>query len=325
MDQRVTSVPLKNIVGYLGERAKLRLGVSNDAIVSKAIFGKDVLLNLKDLEQKYLAADCVREPENLFVYRALSRSKLADSFVDIGANCGHVAASIVHDYKHVILFEPNPKLASVLRTIFEGFENVSINECAIVGEESVGKILLTVPQESSGLATLGGTALSQKHEKSDTYEVSANTLEAATKDVSLANAYIKIDVEGFEYQVIDSARDLISRDRPIVGFEALSREAAERCSSLFKNCDFYCARFSFLEHGGALTRSALGIMKAVLIGGAIDFIKIDNFSESELNNFSQVYSVPKEKSAAFEVALAEYATMVSVWDIAGIETWSQFG
>lgn len=325
MNNKLASFELRGLLSYLVTRMKLRFldkrssGSSKTTIV---ILGQKVDLDLMDLEQKYLAADCIREPENLIVYRAIADSRLVDTFMDVGANCGHVAASVMTNFAQVLLFEPNPKLAELLRYIFKTQSNIAIRECAIVDEASVGKLSLTVPDESSGLATLGGTDLSKQHDRVHTYDVRASTLAAEVEGFSVKSAYIKIDVEGFEANIIKSAKVLINRERPIVGFEALSNEAALNCAKLFEDYVFYCARFSFLENGGALSRSIPGIMKALIFGARIEVLKLQNVESSKLNNFSQIYSVPREKAEAFERSILNYAAANPVFSLKSLKTWS---
>jgi FkbM family methyltransferase len=317
----IEKIKLTGLFIYLLGRAKMRFLQSRKKISIK-IFGQRVTLDPKDLEQKYFAEDCVREPENLFVYKSLSRYGVAKTFVDIGANCGHVAASVVEDFQRVILFEPNPKLAELLRKIFSDFKTVEIKECAIVGKETIGIVQLTVPEESSGLATLGGTHLSNKRSSASTYDVRATTLESEISESMLGEAYIKVDVEGFEYEVLNSARELIVKTRPIVGFEALSLEAAQKCISLFKDCKFYCARFDFLEPGGALSKSTIGILRSLIAGGAIEVLELDVLSPINLNNFSQIYAVPNEKSEQFENSVRSFSKDIGSLDFSTLKTWS---
>ena len=324
MNKTIAKIKLSGVFPYLAKRAKLRfLSVNkNNAFQPTTILGHEVILDLNDLEQKYFASDCIREPENLFVYRAISDSGLVNTFIDIGANCGHVASSIVSDYSNVLLFEPNPKLAELLRTVFSDKDNVTIKECAIVDDESTGELLLTVPDESSGLATLGATTLSDQHEKTHEYSVKASTLEEEAKDFDIDNAYIKIDIEGFEKEVIQSAKELINTKRPIVGFEALSKEAATTCAEMFDNYAFYCSRFDFLENGGALSNSISGISKMVLSGANIEVLRMDNIANGDLRNFSQVYSVPLEKTSEFEEAITKYLTKNPSINLYHLSSWS---
>ena len=324
MYQIIATVKIHGLLSYLWVRVKLRFN-----LISKVASGLHYIinnqlvnLNLKDLEQKYLAADCVREPENLIVYRAIAASKLAINFVDIGANCGHVSLSIMNDYDNILLFEPNPRLANLLRSIFIFNKNVIIKECAIVDIDSVGSLTLTVPDYSSGLATLGETVLSAQHDKVHLYKVKASTLESEMKDLSLiTNSYIKIDVEGFESKIIKSMQLLINRHRPIVGFEALSLAAALDCVNYFEGYIFYCARFNFLETGGALSRSKICAMSAVIFGAGIDIIRLNKINEIKLENFSQIYAIPKEKSDAFEKSIIIFVVNNPVIKLKMLKTW----
>jgi FkbM family methyltransferase len=325
MNIKLASFKLRGLFSYLVTRTKLRfLDKKSSEPIRKTvvILGKKVELDLMDLEQKYLAADCVREPENLIVYRAIADSGLVDTFIDVGANCGHVAVSVLSNYKQVLLFEPNPKLAKLLRDIFGTQSNIAIRECAIVDETSVGKLTLTVPDDSSGLATLGSTDLSKKHDQVHSYDVRTSTLASEVKGFSVGSAYIKIDVEGFELNIINSAKALINTERPIVGFEALSNEAALNCAKIFEDYVFYCARFDFLENGGALSRSFPGIMKAMITGAQIEVLRIQNVRDSNLNNFSQIYSVPREKSEEFEKSILSYVSANPIFDFKNLKTWS---
>jgi FkbM family methyltransferase len=325
MNSSFAKFKLSGLFPYLLTRLKLRFfnkvnAQSPGKVVS--IFGRTVSLSMVDLEQKYLAADCIREPENLLVYRAISGSGLVNTFIDIGANCGHVAASILNNYAHILLFEPNPKLAELLRKIYGDQKHVEIKECAIVDEASVGALTLTVPDDSSGLATLGGTHLSDQHGQFQTFRIKASTLAEEVKSYDLAVSYIKIDVEGFEANIIQSAKNLINERRSIVGFEALSSTAAINCSKLFDNHVFYCARFDFLENGGALSKSIMGMAKALVFGANIEILKLDNLEGSDLANFSQIYAVPAEKAHEFEKSILSYSASVQTLDLNRLKAWS---
>jgi FkbM family methyltransferase len=324
MNDVVAKFKLSGLITYLFRRVKLRLVGSRRNVAPQAsmhIFDQPIELSTVDLEQKYLAADCIREPENLLVYRAIAHAGVVDTFVDIGANCGHVAASILHNYSQILLFEPNPKLAALLRKIFAQQSHVKIVERAIVDEASVGSLTLFVPDDSSGLATLGETHLSIQQKNAQTYGITGSTLALEADGYDLAKAYIKIDVEGFEENIIRSAMTLIDKQRPIVGFEALSNAAANSCGKLFESHAFYCSRFDFLENGGALSRSAWGILKAIFFGAHIEVVRINNLMDVELENFSQIYAVPRERSTSFERAIANYSDLVKVVNLNELRSW----
>jgi FkbM family methyltransferase len=315
MTSIVAKHPVKGLAPYLMQRVRLRLAKGQQGVEAH-IRGKSVTLDCRDIEQKYFAADCIKEPENLMVYTALAESGVVDSFVDIGANCGHVASSILPHFKSLVLIEPNPKLMRILRELYDDTAKVRLVECAIVDEASVGELTLKVPVGSSGLASLGATELVKDVGEFEHHVVKATTLEAATVGADLSKAYVKIDVEGFEEKVISSASQLFTRARPIVGFEALSRDAAARCADLFHDCDFFHARFGFMHASGSLRQSAAGIAAACLQGADFVVLEEPDMWRASAQNFSQVFAVPKEKSAAFRNALTSWSGRNPAIDLA---------
>ena len=322
MPIKIASIKLKKLPTYLLKRAFLRFAPLRLLSISDRIKINNcfITINKKDLEQKYLAIDCVREPENLILYKAISSFGIAKNFIDIGANCGHVSLSVVKDFKIVILFEPNPKLHPILTGMFKDYDHVLIKKCAIVDNEHIGFMNLNVPESSSGLATLGDFLL-KKSGNTSSYKIKANILSKEVSSQHLKNAYIKIDVEGLEEKIINSIHPIINRYKPIVGFEALSTLSAIRCMRHFKGYSFYCARFNFLENGGALSRSAFGIFKTLFFGSSIDVIKIRNFNRMKFNNFSQIYAVPNTKAINFESSIKEYFNNLGSYDLSEAKAW----
>jgi FkbM family methyltransferase len=320
----VTSIKLNHLGPYLLRRAVLRVLPAFPRRRKVRIFGQRVELDLADLEQKYLAADCVREPENYFVYSALSAAGMVDTFIDIGANCGHVAASLVYRYKSLVLIEPNPNLANLLKAVFSKLDNVTIKETAITSEELEGTIELRVPKSSSGLATLSKTHLHELRKDVQSHSVTASTLRHVLSDSDLRSCYIKIDVEGYEQQIIESSVKLLREFRPIVGFEALTKEAAKTCGALFDNYKFYCARFDFLDSSGALTKSIVSSVRASLRGsGHLVVLNLASLETLELDNFSQIFSVPAERSLEFENSIEAYSRSQAEFDLRSLRTWKR--
>lgn len=317
MNQLISKLKLTGILRYLASRAYMRT-IPRTGSAPKFIRGRQVSLDLADAEQRYMYRDCIREPENTIIYMAMAKYGLANTFIDIGANCGHVALSIIDYYSSILLYEPNPVLASLLRKMFHGSMNVQVNEKAIVGSSAISEVKLFVPFNSSGLATVVGTHLNDSSSAQE-YSVAGTTLSAEFGSRSLANAYIKIDVEGQEYDILSSSQELFRLHRPIVGFEALSSELLAKCASLFENCYFYCSRFDFLEPGGSLVRSPYGLLKAFVFGGSIEVLQVDPYTVVSLSNFSQVYAVPYEKRERFEAAVQNFFATHSPLDLTSVD------
>jgi FkbM family methyltransferase len=306
---KIVQINLKRLANYLFDRARMRLIVSNDkknqkdVIANKQIFGKSISLNLKDLDQRYLFEDHIREPENIFVYSALARAGLCNTFIDIGANFGHDAILIEKEYNKVILIEPNPTAVSVLEIMFSNNEKVSIINGAIIGKDSSKELFLKVPKDSSALASIVDSPLMR--EDIETIRCKGYNLHECVSVADLPKSYIKIDVEGGEYDILSDIVSEVMMAKAIVGFEALSREFATKCALLFDGYTYYYAKFDFLDDDGSLMKSPFRLLMALLgIRSSISVYKINDkdFSKAP-DNYSQVYCVPVEKEEDFEKAI----------------------
>ena len=304
--KEVISISLSGLSGYLTNRAYMR---TVQRIVPKKrytdinLLGNLMNIDRHDLEQMYLETDCVREPENIFMYRALANSGLCTSFIDIGANYGHVASKIYQYYKKVVLIDANPNAATFLRKMFSNQKHVDIKHCALVGDPAIETVTLLVPEASSGLAHLSTSKNAFHTTDEQSFECEATTLDNMLAGEAIDSAYVKIDVEGLEYSVIQGGGNSLKRNNVIVGFEALSHQVATECCSLFPDHTFFFGRFDFLTSSGALTKSVPGVLRSIVRGGNIVIYKFTDISEVPLENFSQIVAVPTATVDKFENAL----------------------
>ncbi len=315
------SLPTSGVRKYLLARASMRLprrrfAARNNAKVER--LGKWLSIDRRDLEQAYFEADCVREPENIFLFRAIAKHGLCRRFVDIGANYGHIALKVLPYFEKLTLVDANPNAISFLRRLFADEPKVEIHHFAVVESDQRKAVTLVVPNESSGLARIDnakqdadGTAVS--------FECPATTLDLLLEPMGDQSIYIKVDVEGFEVQVLEGGSSLRSSPSVIVGFEAWSRVAAEQCCALFPEHIFYFARLDFVDRSGALTNSWLGLVRAALFGGTISVHRFKSPDEVPYDHFSQIIAVPIALQSRFEEAiLAERESLRGVLDLHSI-------
>lgn len=308
--KKILTLRLTGLPSYMLMRARMRFfrrSPRGDVRVQKALLGRSVTLDGADLEQNYLIEDCVREPENTFLYTAVAKGGLADVFVDVGANCGHVALQVFDAYKELILVDANPKAFEVLESIFGSEQKVTLIHAALVNDSSIGFVDLKVPDGHSGLGSLVHDDSVAGH----TYHCKASTLDAVLERQQGSKIYVKIDVEGAEQSVIEGGLAAIDRLDPLVGFEALSKDEAIASGKYFTDHTFYFGRFGFLDRSGALTRSLPGLLKALVTGGSIDIYKTHDLQDLEFDNFSQLVAVRRSETGAFEAALASHAKSMS--------------
>lgn len=159
------------------------------------------------------------------VTRLLSRlAPLSGAAVDVGANIGThtlTLAQSVGPSGAVLAFEPNPPIRLVLEQnlALNKLTNVHVFSCAL-GDKS-GILPLRVPQAGSaeysnmGLASL--VALETPH---DLVDVPVRTLDTVFGESGLNRLdVVKIDVQGYECQVLAGMAGILERYRPAVVFE----------------------------------------------------------------------------------------------------------
>ncbi len=169
--------------------------------------------------------------------------------IDIGANKGVYSQALSRLSREVLAFEPNPKMFALLSRSVPA--NVKTFEVAL--SNAAGTAELILPIQRSGRFSNQGATLQTK--KLDAKEFATRTVEQRTldsydvRDVS----FIKIDVEGFEIEVLEGAQATLARERPVLLVEIDENhakrpvaEAIEIVEGYDYDC-YYCSRTS-LKH-----------------------------------------------------------------------------
>lgn len=141
---------------------------------------------------------------------------------DIGANSGIYTFWLCRVATGVTAFEPNPKLASLLKAKFASLiasGRLRVESCALSDGE--GAIVLHVPR-SSALASVEAGAVGAHGEAVEAVTVPRVTLDRFGDHPV---GFLKIDVEGHEAAVIGGGLNLIGRDRPNLLIEAEERHS----------------------------------------------------------------------------------------------------
>ena len=139
------------------------------------------------------------------------------TFIDVGANFGTfslLASRMVGANGRVIAIEPQARLGVMIResAALSGVKNCDVMQLALGSEQKT--LELIVPSDDSGRAGFyQGFSGRHKHTVERVNVVTLDSLDL--KSVSL----IKIDVEGSEIDVLDGARETLSRCKPAVLIE----------------------------------------------------------------------------------------------------------
>jgi len=129
--------------------------------------------------------------------------------VDIGANIGLTSSIFSRHASHVHAFEPSPKVFPLLK------ENIKSNRLHNV----------TVHKLAIGAATgtvhfAGGSAFGYMSQDETNPKVNLDTLDNIVAKLGLSRLdLLKIDVEGYERDVLDGARETIKQFKPTIYME----------------------------------------------------------------------------------------------------------
>lgn len=181
-------------------------------------------------------------------------------FLDIGANIGNHTCFFAQRFSRTISAEPSEVVASILRSnvLLNGLQDkVTIVEAAI--SDRNGSAL----HYTSTGDNLGGSSLDDT--RRDTLSTKGKEVQVITGDVMVSSAasvgelvsFVKIDVEGHEYAVIEGLVETLRRDHPVLLFEADSGPAAHKCLELLRQLG-YC---KFIEIIGDADVNATGIVR----------------------------------------------------------------
>ena len=165
--------------------------------------------------------------------------------LDIGANIGIMTVHLARTIRNVLVFsfEPMPNNINAFLRIIKFFKlkNVQLFEMALGNSE--GEIEMVMPIISNvrmqGLSHVVHESIPENNE-GEKFKVPLKKLDNlieimnATKRISA----IKIDVENFEFFVLDGAKNLLLKHKPIVYAELWENENRENCFELFKQINY---------------------------------------------------------------------------------------
>ena len=145
------------------------------------------------------------------------------AFIDIGVNVGQTLIKLrsVDKDREYIGFEPNPSCVFYIEELIKknNFKNTSVIPVGISDKDEV--LPLNIYSENNltdSAASIIEDFRTQKiHKKIFVPVFSAKTIHNVFSNIG----FIKIDVEGAELEVIESFKDVLSRDRPFVFIEIL--------------------------------------------------------------------------------------------------------
>lgn len=210
--------------------------------------------------------------------------------IDVGGCGGEYACVMAGMFKEVLSIEPTPEMAAKLRVSLPA--NCQVLECAL--GRVTGEVNLRIPRVGGHRAHALSTVANHDFAFSDigvvdTVKVKQTTIDELVKEKSLKSVFIKIDVEGYEGEVLQGAMDTIELLRPIflIEIEKRHNEKFQELFSLLTSrgyTPYHC-------RGGKLEPSGVAIVDASYDGLIADGISgmaeviASRAAEKYINNF----------------------------------------
>jgi len=163
--------------------------------------------------------------------------KPGDTFVDIGANHGSfsvMASEIVGNDGLVIAFEPQPKLASLVRQSLTATAKASFRVHEAGCSDRNGSAEFFIPRAGSGSAGIFPSFSARNGHRNLSIQL-ATLDEALSAERITGRMFIKLDIEGSEFSALMGARKTVEQFRPTILFELnpeSSRAAGHTTSDL---------------------------------------------------------------------------------------------
>jgi FkbM family methyltransferase len=220
-----------NLIEVVARRTKRALGLSDNSRVVCAIrpryesmlqhlYSRRGLSRTVRGEEQIRLLPCARlvpeeyEPQ---VFALLKRTiKPGSVILDVGANVGVLAMFMARwcgSEGHVHAFEPNPTTRQIL------IDHVRLN--GLSNRIAVSPLALSDTEGTTtfyGIGISGKSALSKVNigQNANQFQVSVSTVDAYCNSLYIKPSLIKIDVEGFEFNVLNGARNTLKEFRPAV-------------------------------------------------------------------------------------------------------------
>ena len=193
-------------------------------ILKKIFFSQSYLLKkrlIRAINDNY-------EKELPIIDRFSDKSKNA---LDIGVYRGVYSLKLSQNFNQIHAFEPNPLLFPYLNTNLKKIiKNINLYNLAL--SNNSGKTELKLPVRSKSifkenieeLYQLGAASIHPKNQFENFKKVQVKV--EKLDNISINNiGFIKIDVEGHELEVIEGAKNTITKDKPILLVEIEKRHS----------------------------------------------------------------------------------------------------
>jgi FkbM family methyltransferase len=171
-------------------------------------------------------------------YLRYARFGSNDLVFDVGAYCGYSSYCFAQRAGKVIAFEPDPESYQVLTKNLQEHNLANVEPCSLAITGTAGETGFY----SEGNLGAGLARTVPRAPDAPTMRVTATTLEEACRMFGVPS-YIKFNIEGAEVEVLDSSRDLLTRESIDVAIDSNHNLGGEltrrRCEQILTDCGYW--------------------------------------------------------------------------------------
>jgi FkbM family methyltransferase len=165
--------------------------------------------------------------------------------LDIGANIGMMSTTLAKNFPDstIYSFEPIPSNNKAIKRVMKYFniKNILLSEIAVGNTNGEIEMVLPVINNSKrqGLSHVREANNDEAWNNGEVFKVPIKRIDDLTdlwanKPVSA----IKLDVENYEFEVLNGARKLIEQSKPIVYTELWANQNRTNCINFFKELNY---------------------------------------------------------------------------------------
>lgn len=214
------------LIKYFKKKSALKL-LSKIFETRNTIIEKVNGLYVQKYDERILQIVLKSQQSKIHKLQAYAKNFQRSVFVDIGANYGEFSFEMASCCVRVISIEPNPIVFSCLRKSFAEMENVELINCAIVPSDYEGSnVDLQINPFSSG----GSHVIDSRNEAKKTILISSETIKVNNllTRIKLQDPDViifKIDIEGYEYPIVESIIKKFTSFKLIIMFEFIEKNS----------------------------------------------------------------------------------------------------
>lgn len=160
---------------------------------------------------KHILFDNFYEKEDLILIKnSFSNEIINSTFIDIGSNVGNHTIFFRNNFKKIHSFEPQKTTYKILKLNTEPYSHIKTYNYGIDTEEK--EVTFYIPNNNNGMGR--SNIIEGENVRKE------KVLLKPIKDFSIKDVgFIKIDVEGNEFPVLKSLKNILNKYKPIIGFE----------------------------------------------------------------------------------------------------------